>query len=601
MTAKVVSTVLIMKNTKIQTLRASMQTHQLAACILPNTDPHQSEYIAEYWNIIQHLSGFTGSTANMVVTNDFAGLWTDSRYFIQAEKELQNSDVELVKLKVPHTPEYINWLAETLAENSRVGVDARLFSVALVRRMEQAFALKNIQIEEVNLFSEGWSGRPSLPAHPLFIHDTQYTGKNCADKLTEVSTKMTQLGATHHLVTTLDDIAWLFNIRGTDVAYNPVVTSYALIEVDRATLFVQSAALSEADAQALKSQGVTIAEYETIQTTLNNLPASATVLYDKAKTSLWLRRAIAGKTIAANNISTGLKAIKNEKEIEGIRKVMERDGVALVQFYKWLEENIGRKPITEISAAAQLNAFRAQQKNYVGESFGAISGYQEHGALPHYKSTPESNVALQAEGMYLLDSGGQYLDGTTDTTRTITLGKPTEAEKRNFTLVLKGMIQLTCAIFPKGTKGIQLDILARQALWQDSKNYGHGTGHGVGFFLNVHEGPQSIGTGATAQNAPLMPGMVTSNEPGFYLEGAYGIRIENLILTIPHKTTAFGEFYTFETLTLCPIDKQLVDKALLTAQEIDWLNDYHQLVFERLTPLMNEEESKWLKARTTRI
>ncbi len=585
---------------QLQALRTELEKHKLAACIIPNTDPHQSEYIATHWNLIEHYSDFTGSTANMVLTPDFAGLWTDSRYFIQAEKELKNTGVELVKLKIPHTPEYIDWLAETLPENSRIGLDARLFSVALIGRMQRAFATKNIQLLDIDWLGNDWTERPALPAKPLFLHEEKYCGKSSRGKLQEVRAKMIQLGASHHLITTLDDIAWLFNVRGSDVAYNPVVTAYAMVDHQNARLFVQQKAISDDIKTALNKQGIEVLPYGNIETELNALPKGTSILYDSGKTSLWLSQAIPNhcRVIQAMNISTGLKAAKNTTEIAGVRNVMERDGVALVRFYKWLEEHIGKENITEISASDQLNKFRAAQKNYVGESFGAISGYQANGALPHYKSTPDTNIKLEPKGMYLLDSGGQYLDGTTDTTRTITLGEPTEAEKRNFTLVLKGMIQLTQAIFPAGTKGVQLDILARQALWQEGKNYGHGTGHGVGFFLNVHEGPQSVGTGASSKNAALVSGMIISNEPGFYLEGHYGIRIENLIHVIPHSQTQFGDFYTFETLTLCPIDQQLIQAELLTDKELTWLNNYHQEVYARLSPHLNEEECAWLAEQT---
>ena len=590
---------------KISKLRALMQAQNLDAYLIPNTDPHQSEYIAEHWRSMTWLSGFTGSAGNIVITHDFAGLWTDSRYFIQGERQLKGTGIELMKLKIPHTPEYIDWMVETLPEKGRVGIDETLFSLGKIRQMQEAFKSKGLKIVSAgDLIADVWEGRPSIPLNPIFEHDVKYAGRSRREKLSAIRENMNSESVDYHLITTLDDIAWIFNIRGNDVEYNPVGIAYALISQNHATLFISNQKVNTGLRNSLENDGVELAPYEEIENRLKELGES-TILFDPAKTSLKLYEAIPSETARQEGIhlSTPMKAIKNEVETQYIRSTMIKDGVAVTRFFKWLEENIGKIHIDEVSAGEKLTAFRAEQEHFIGESFSTIAGYRAHGAIVHYRATPDIAFDLKPEGLFLLDSGGQYLDGTTDITRTVALGPPTTEEKRDFTLVLKGHIALARAVYPEGTQGYRIEGLARQALWSHGLDYGHGTGHGVGFFLNVHEGPQSISSRPSASKlSDLKPGMLTSNEPGVYHEDKYGIRTENLVLTVEHSDSeAFGKFFAFETVTLCYIDLNLVDKDLMNQEEIDWLNDYHQMVFERLSPRLEAEEVEWLRGKTERI
>lgn len=586
-------------------IRDLMRTQGLTAYIIPNTDPHQGEYIAPHWQIINWLSGFTGSAGTIVITDDFAGVWTDSRYFIQAESQLANSDFDLMRLRVPHSPEYIGWICDNLPEGSTVGVDARLFSMTQVAAMQQRFENRGIGLESGHdLVAPTWTDRPDLPTASIFVHQVAYAGKSRIEKLATIREGMNKRGATLHLVNALDEIAWILNLRGSDISYNPVIICYALIGLDTATLFIDPAKVSEGLRGRLESDGIVLAAYESIQESLTQLPPQTSLLLAPAQTSEWLGTAIPAevKLVSADNPATQLKAVKNEVEQAHIREVMVKDGVAMVHFLKWLEENVGKAQITEVSAAAQLLAFRAEQADFVGESFGTIAGYGPHGAIVHYSATADTDMPLQSTGLFLLDSGGQYLDGTTDITRTIALGTPTEQEMQDYTLVLRGHIGLAKAIFPQGTQGHQLDVLARQPLWQQGINYGHGTGHGVGFFLNVHEGPQRIGTGKTgAEGSAFVPGMLTSNEPGLYRAGKHGIRIENLVLTVPKAETEFGTFYAFETVTLCPIDTRPIKRSWLSKEEIEWLNTYHKRVWEALSPHLSSDAQHWLKEKCRSI
>lgn len=590
---------------KLAEIRDLMQAQGLTAYIIPNTDPHQGEYIAPHWQIISWLSGFTGSAGTIVITADFAGVWTDSRYFIQAESQLANFDFDLMKLRVPHSPEYIGWICDKLPEGATIGVDARLFPMTQIAAMEQRFAGGGIALKSGHdLIAPIWADRPDLPTATIYVHQAAYAGKSRIEKLATIRAEMQDRGANLHLVSALDDIAWMFNLRGSDISYNPVIICYALIGLDSATLFIDLPKVSEGLRGRLESESILLAPYDSIRESLSLLPPQTSLLLAPAKTSEWLGTAIPAevKQVAADNPATLFKAVKNEVEQAHIRKVMVKDGVAMVHFLKWLEENVGKTPITEVSAAAQLLAFRAEQADFVGESFGTISGYGPHGAIVHYSATADTDVPLQPTGLFLLDSGGQYLDGTTDITRTIALGTPTEQEMQDYTLVLRGHIGLAKAIFPQGTQGHQLDSLARQPLWQQSMNYGHGTGHGVGFFLNVHEGPQRIGTGKTGgEGSAFVPGMLTSNEPGLYRAGKHGIRIENLVLTVPHAETEFGTFYAFETVTLCPIDTRLIKRSWLSREEIEWLNIYHKRVWEGLSPHLSSEAQNWLKEKCRTI
>ena len=592
--------------TRLSRLRDLFSQYDIDAFFIPNTDPHQSEYIADHWRTMPWISGFTGSAGNIVITKDFAGLWTDSRYFIQGEKQLKGSGLELMKLKIPHTPEYLEWMVENVPESGRVGVDGKLISLNASQRFKKAFAPKAIELVDVgDLFDAIWTDRPVLPQGKVFVHDVSYAGKSRKEKITEVREKMKEKGADHHLVTSLDDIAWIFNIRGTDVSYNPVAIAYALISSSEATLFIHPAKVSDDIKKELVADGITLKDYDEIGSTLSRLSSDQTLYYDPGKVTLWLKGFFPEsiKEKKGMNISTPLKSIKNDTEVDHIRKVMVKDGVAMVRFLKWLEENVGKLAIDEVSAAEKLEEFRSEQADFIGPSFGTIAGFQGNGAIVHYSAEPETAASLQPEGLFLLDSGGQYLDGTTDITRTVALGSPTEEQKRDFTLVLKGHIALATSIFPEGTRGYQLEGFARRAIWAQGMNYGHGTGHGVGFFLNVHEGPQTIGSGASGNLASaFQPGMLTSNEPGLYHEGKYGIRTENLVLCVPHsESEAFGKFFCFETVTLCHIDTSLIEYSLLSEEERIWLNEYHDRVYHALQPYLNPNEEEWLKNKTISI
>ncbi|MFT5833374.1 MAG: Xaa-Pro aminopeptidase [Cognaticolwellia sp.] len=585
-------------NKRLDDLRTLMQTYNLAAYIIPNTDPHQSEYIAEHWRSMTWVSGFDGSAGTLAVTNEFAGVWTDTRYFLQAEEQLEGSGVSLMRLQVQGQPEYVNWLADNLPKGSEVGIDGKLFSIAQVATMRQIFEKKGIELVACDdLIKMIWKDRPAIPENPIFIHDIVYAGKSRTEKIADIRQKMDKKGVRFHLLTALDDIAWLLNIRGNDVTCNPVAICYALITPENVQLFINPKKIPINIAHELKVDKIELLGYSSIENALKGLPKGAVILLSKNQVSHWLRNAIPNETELefGASIPHYAKAIKNDVEIDHFRKVMVKDGVAMVRFFKWLEENIGQTKISELSAANQLEAFRAEQADFVGNSFDAISGYKGHGAIIHYRVTPETDWEMDADGVYLIDSGGQYLDGTTDITRTVTLGNPNEKEKIAYTSVLKAHIAVAMAHFPEGATGRHLHAICKQHVWNQGLDYGHGTGHGVGFFLNVHEGPQRIGDGG-GSSVPFQIGMVTSNEPGNYIEGAYGIRIENLIVTIPSK---YEGYLTSETITLCPIDKNLIKKELLTEAELNWFNGYHYMVYDRLSPHLNVEEIAWLRDKTS--
>lgn len=588
---------------KLASLRELMQQHNLNAYIIAATDPHQGEYIPAHWQTRQWFSGFSGSAGTLVVTHDFAGLWTDSRYFIQAEEQLHGSGISLVKLIIPHTPEYIDWLLETMPAGSRIGLDGKVVAAQLVDLMQKQFNSRDLYLDTLHdLPGMIWEQRPPLPSQPVFAHDEHYAGKSRPEKLNMVRQRMQEQAAGYQLLTSLDDIAWLLNLRGEDVDYNPVFVSYCLISATECFLFIDAQKVPDELQRVLKQEGIILKPYDKISEALQELPANSSLLYSSAKTSHFLSSLIPSHCRRIDDISivTRLKACKNPVEASHFRKAMIRDGVALVKFFRWLEENLGKTTITELTVDEQLTTFRKQQEGFVGNSFATIAGYLDHGAIIHYSATPQTANELKAEGLLLLDSGGQYFDGTTDITRTVNLGKPSREERHDFTLVLKGHIELSRAVFPAGTKGFHLDTLARIALWKDGKNYGHGTGHGVGFFLNVHEGPAGISPNP-ALNYPLEPGMMLTNEPGLYRQGHYGIRTENLLMVIPHADTEYGSFLAFETLTLFPYELALIDTTMLCHEEKQWINHYHQMVFERLEPYLNEDEKKWLSHKTRAI
>lgn len=584
----------------LQAIRHLMNKQGIDAYIIPSTDPHQSEYVADYWKSREWISGFDGSAGTVVITAQFAGLWTDSRYFLQAEKQLKNSGFELCKLSVPHTPEYIQWILENLPENSMVGFDGELFAAADVLKMSEQFNTKNINIKpDIDFIAPIWENRPALPSNIIIEHELEFAGVSKLDKLEKIKAEISSHHADYFVFSLLDEIAWLLNLRGADVKYNPVFVSYLIIGKTKSFLFVQPSKLSDSITAQLQKLEFEIKDYSAVLAFLNEL-ADKTILYNSSLNyKLFAALAQNNKAIEAKPIVTHLKAKKNPTEQQFIRKAMVKDGVALTQFFMWLENTIGNEKITEISAGQKLYEFRKCQPLFMGESFGSISGYADHGAIVHYSASPETEYQLGTDSVFLLDSGAQYADGTTDITRTVHLGQPTEQQKTDFTLVLKGHIALASAKFPEGTTGGHLDALARIPLWQHLKNYGHGTGHGVGFFLNVHEGPQRISPAGFS--TPLTEGMLISNEPGFYKTGDYGIRIENLVLVKKTEENEFGKFLEFETVTLFPIEKNLIAFHLLNASEIQWLDDYHRKVFEALSPFLNPHEMAWLKHKTLPI
>ena len=592
-------------NDRINALRQQMKKNKLDAWIIPGSDPHQSEYVADHWKGREWISGFTGSAGNIVITQKHAGLWTDSRYFIQAEKELKQSEMKLHQLKVAHTSEYIDWLKNNLKKGSRVGCDGMLFSASQIKRLKKTFEPLGIKlIYSKDILNPVWKDRTPLPSNKIFEHKVKYAGKSRAKKLTEIRNAMKAKNVDHHLVATLDDIAWIFNIRSSDVECNPVSIAYAIISIRKAYLFIDDKKVPTSLRKQFQKDGIVLKPYNGVEDFLKRIPKSNNVLLDSATINMRLYDTLDSQQIVhGKTISTHLKAIKNKTEIKHIKNAMIKDGVALTHLYMWLEDlNKKGGSINEAEVAVKLDEFRRAQGDYFGESFSAIVGWKGNGAIVHYRPDPKDCATIKGNGILLLDSGGQYIDGTTDITRTVAFGKPTKEQKENFTLVLKGHIGLGDLKFPKGTRGNQMEILARQPLWSHGLNYGHGTGHGVGFFLNVHEGPQSIGSGITAKAATILEeGMLTSNEPGFYKTGEYGIRIENLVLVEQDKKTAYGNFLKFNSVTLFPIDKNLIAYNLLTKREVDWLNNYHSTVYKNVSPFLNKKEKAWMKEKCAKI
>ena len=586
---------------RIHALRITFRPNNIKAFIIPSTDPHLSEYVAPYWMSREWISGFTGSAGTAVILMDKAGLWTDSRYFLQAEKELEGSGVTLYKEMLPETPSITKFLCQNLKPGESVSIDGKMFSVQQVEQMKEDLAPYQLQ---VNLFGDPlkniWKDRPSMPDAPAFIYDVKYAGKSCGEKVAAIRTELKEKGIFALFLSSLDEIAWTLNLRGSDVHCNPVIVSYLLVTQEEVVYFISPEKITQEVNEYLQEQQVSLRKYDEAESFLNSFTGE-NILIDPKKTNYAIYSAInpACKVVRGESPVTLLKAIRNEQEIAGIHHAMQRDGVALVKFLKWLEASVLSGKETELSVDRKLHEFRAAQPLYMGESFDTIAGYKEHGAIVHYSATEESDVTLQSKGFLLLDSGAQYLDGTTDITRTIALGELTEEEKTDYTLILKGHIALAMAKFPAGTRGAQLDVLARMPIWSHGMNFLHGTGHGVGHFLSVHEGPQSIRMNENP--IVLQPGMVTSNEPGVYKAGSHGIRTENLTLVCKDKEGMFGEYFKFETITLCPICKKGIIKEMLTAEEVKWFNDYHQTVYKKLSPSLNEEEKKWLLEATKAI
>ncbi len=590
---------------RIASAQSTLTELGLAACLVPSSDPHLSEYLPARWQGREWLSGFTGSMGTLVVTQNRAALFADSRYWTQAETELAHTGIELVKINTGASTHHVQWLAQNTGNGKVVGVDGAVLGLAAAQQLRDTLAKVGATVRtDVDLFSHIWPDRASLPLAPIYEHDAAFASAPRSAKLAQVRAAMAHVGASHHFISTVDDIAWLFNLRGSDVSYNPVFLAHALIDSTSATLFVGTGKVPAALAARLKVDGVTVQDYALAGPALASVPADAVLLLDPRRVTLGLRESAAPnvKVVEAINPSTLLKSRKNNTEASHVRAAMEQDGAAMCAFYAWFESALGKERITELTVDERLTAERAKRPGFVGLSFNTIAGFNANGAMPHYRATPESHAVIEGNGLLLIDSGGQYPGGTTDITRVWPIGTPSAAQKRDYTLVLKGTIGLSRARFPLGTLSPMLDALARAPLWEHGMDYGHGTGHGVGYFLNVHEGPQSISKAIPDANMAMQPGMVTSIEPGLYRAGQWGVRIENLVLNVPAKTTEqFGEFLEFETLTLCPIDTRCIDTSLLHAYEIAWLNTYHATVRTRLSPLVSGAALDWLVQRTAAI
>lgn len=586
----------------LEALREAMRKVNVGAVIIPGTDPHQSEYVNPHWKVRDWVTGFTGSNGTAVVTMNAAGLWTDSRYFLQAADQLQDSGFDLHKEDIPGEATVTEWLAEQMEENEILAVDGRLFSIVKANQLEEFCGANGFRFATDFAPADTiWTDRPARPMSKAFVHEVKYAGEEVASKIERVLSAVETMGADAIFIPALDEIAWTLNVRGADVECNPLVVSYLYLSRDEKVLFVDAEKIDAEVAAHLNLVGVELKPYDDVQKWLNKeVSMGTTVLLDPNKVSDTLARALECYKVYGASPVAPLKAIKNEVQIEGTRKAMERDGAALVRLWQWIEKMAPTGTINEMDVAEKAIECRSVSDMYRGESFGMIAGYKGHGAIVHYSASPESASTLNAEGLLLVDCGGQYLDGTTDITRTMSLGNPIASEKHDYTLVLKGHLAIGRAIFPVGTRGSQLDALARIYQWQEMMTYLHGTGHGVGHFLGVHEGPQNIRLNENPTT--LKPGMITSNEPGLYKAGKYGIRTENLVLTVPAgHSEEFGDFLKFETLTLFPYDKNLIDLTMLSAEEVAQVNAYHAEVRSRLTPYLNEEEQAWLNARTEAI
>ncbi|NOX87967.1 MAG: aminopeptidase P family protein [Calditrichaeota bacterium] len=591
---------------RIQKLRALMKKHKIQAYVIPSTDPHSSEYLPSVWQRRAWISGFDGSAGDVIVTPDKAGLWTDSRYFLQAEEQLKDTGIDLYKVGTPDTPDMLSFLKQELKSGDSVGIDPKVISYRQAEQWQKELHPHKITLKfiEENLVDELWDDQPEPPLDPVVVWDDKYAGESVESKLDRIRQKMAAEGCEAHVLTTLDSIAWTFNIRSRDVEYNPVVISYAVITEEEAELFLHKKKVNRALKKHLKDLAK-IRDYDDFKKRLPKLvKKKSRVWLDGDSVNYWVVMLLRKRCelFFKSSPVTHFKAVKNQTELAGFKACHIRDGIAMVRFLKWLEEAVPQGGVTEMSAADQLEKFRAEQSLYQGPSFETISAFNEHGAIVHYTSSPETDVELKSPGIYLIDSGGHYLDGTTDITRTIAIGQPTDEQKDRFTRILKGHIDLAITSFPAGTQGIQLDTLARKHLWEIGLNYGHGTGHGVGAFLSVHEGPQGISY-YRGIGVPLEIGMVCSNEPGFYKANEYGMRMENLIVVAKdeEKSGEEWQFLKFENLTLCPVDANLIEKNLLSDEEIEYLNNYHKLVYDTLSPFLSKEEREWLKNKTQPI
>jgi len=586
---------------RLKALRLEMLKQNLDAYYISGTDPHSSEYLPERWQTRAFISGFTGSYGLVVVTQEEAGLWTDSRYFLQAEEQLKGTGIKMFKLRVPNALLPENWLAKKLSANSKVGIDPQSVTVAGYRNLENTLNEKEIQLVKTNdLLDKIWDDRPEIPTDSIFELDEKYTGATRKEKREAVAAELKKTGADLQVITTLDELAWMYNLRGSDVAYNPVFTGFGMVGKSTSVLFVQKSKMPVDLQNKLEKERIEIREYNAFFPWLNQLKGRAVFIDPGTANYAVLEALKEGNAVIEGTSNVALlKARKNATELAGFNEAMRKDGAALVEFLYLLKNHLGKEAITEYTVGRKLAEFRAKQADFMGESFTPIVGYKQHGAIVHLSVGPDDALPLEKEGILLFDSGGHYLQGTTDITRTVALGKVTDRQKTDYTLVLKGMIALTNARFPAGTKGAHIDVLARKAMWENGLNYGHGTGHGVGHFLNVHEGPMSIRQEFNA--VPLEPGMVMSNEPALYREGEYGIRTENMICCVEKEETEYGRFLGFETLTLCPIDTTLLDESLITSEEKNWLNAYHKTVNNELKPLLNKEFHEFLDDLTSPV
>jgi Xaa-Pro aminopeptidase len=584
---------------KLALIRAALKQNSIDAYIIPLSDLHLGENIPDHWKIIPWLTGFTGSAAIVVITGSFAGLWTDSRYFIQAGKQISGTGFDLIKPVSFKPSDYIDWLAENVISGSRIAFDGRIMSITGFRKLESRLKDKKmIFLNDIDLINDIWIDRPPMPVSEAWDYPVEFSGRERSLKMSEVRKEMKNTGVDLHLLTSVDDIMWMLNIRGNDLDYSPLCISFALLGEEQILLFVDDKKIPGDLAREFDRLGIVMLPYEETAGMISSLKEGSAILINPATTSVSLYNSLPScfRIVEDTSIPARLKAVKNKTEIENISRVMVKDGVSLTRFFHWIENNQDLVPMTELSLAVRLQELRAQQDGFLGASFSTIVAYKEHAALPHYSASSESDAVLDDRGILLVDSGGQYLGGTTDITRTISIGIPTQQQKTDFTLVLKGHIALATAKFPLGTWGYQIDMLARKPLWDNGYDYGHGTGHGVGYCLNVHEGPHLI---SPAENKSVLEaGILISNEPAIYREGEYGIRIENLVICYEDEETEFGQFLKFDTVSLCYIDKSLIDKSLLNKEEIRWINSYHSEVFEKLSTFLTQEERIWLKEKT---
>lgn len=585
---------------RLAALREEMRREHLSAFIFPSSDPHNSEYVPSRWEGRKWISGFDGSAGTAVVTLHSAALWTDSRYFLAAEEQLAGTEFQLMRERVDGTPSIAEWIATEIegAESSEIGVDGMCMNYAECSDLKTDLKHNGGITVRTNLdiLDRIWTDRPSVPLNPVSIQPIEYAGESCHDKLGRIRSSLLRRGASGMLMTQLDDIAWTLNLRGTDVHCTPVFVAWLIVAEEVAVLYIKDEKLSPEVIEYLNAEGVAVDDYDNIIDALNSYDGY-TLLIDPATTNYTLSQLRGNfNLVSAPSPVPEMKAIKNEVECNGFRNAMQRDGVAMVKFLKWLEEAVPKGCETELSVSAKLRQLRAEQPLFKDESFDTIAGYEEHGAIVHYEPTPDTDVPLRPEGFLLLDSGAQYLDGTTDITRTIQLGKVTDLHRRVYTLVLKGHLSLQNLCFPRGAAGTQLDAVARVAMWREGMNFMHGTGHGVGSYLSVHEGPHQIRQ--EYRPAPMLEGMTVTDEPGLYLAGKFGVRIENTLLTVPYMTTEFGKFLRFEPLTLCPIDTRPIVVDMLSTEELGVLNAYHKMVYERLSPMLDEEHKAWLADKT---